>query len=154
MIAATSNNDFKRVDQRSALQPENATSRRGVTITAHPVAASQLPKEESSHDNKPIRERQINSDWATLASASTGIAGALFFVPATGFFGAFALGCAGALYGGLAGGGEVLFASTVTGMAVGAVGGLVAGAIPVLYLSAKVYNRVLEATNDDGVRRS
>ena len=148
MIAATSNNDFQRVDQPSTLQSDNATSRRGV------VAASQLPKEESSHDNKPIRERQINSDWATLASASTGIAGALFFVPATGFFGAFALGCAGALYGGLAGGGEVLFASTVTGMAVGAVGGLVAGAIPVLYLSAKVYNRVLEATNDDGVRRS
>lgn len=123
----------------------------GKEVAVASNAQTQMPEgEENSYDEKPIKERKTNRCWAILAAVGAGIAATLFVAPIIAALGAFTLGTTGALLGGLAGP-QGMFIGSALGMTVG---GLVAGAIPVAYLTAKVYNHVLEATNDDDVKRS
>lgn len=122
-------------------------SGKGVVVAR---SLTRMPEQEKSCDEKPIKERKTNRCWAILAAIGTGIAATLFIAPITAALGAFTLGTTGALLGGLAGP-EGMFIGSALGMTVGA---LASGAIPVAYLTAKVYNHVLEATNDDDVKRS
>ena len=128
-------------------QDEANFSGKGVVVAR---SQTQMPTEEKSYDERPIKDRKTNRCWAILAAIGTGIAATLFIAPITAALGAFTLGTTGALLGGLAGP-EGMFIGSALGMTVGA---LASGAIPVVYLTAKVYNHVLEATNDNDVKRS
>ena len=153
METAVSNPNIHKIDQKPT-PSEDFISEAGANFSRKEVAVAsdaqtQMP-EQKSYDEKPIKERKTNRCWAILAAVGTGIAATLFIAPITAAIGAFTLGTTGALLGGLAGP-EGMFIGSALGMTVGA---LVSGAIPVAYLTAKVYNHVLEATNDNDVKRS
>lgn len=154
METAVSNPNIHKIDKKATPSEDFIYGQAGANFSGNEVAVTrsqtQMPEEEKSYDEKPIKERKTNRCWAILAAVGTGIAATLFIAPITAALGAFTLGTTGALLGGLAGP-EGMFIGSALGMTVG---GLALGAIPVAYLTAKVYNHVLEATNDDDVKRS
>lgn len=155
METAVSNPNIHKIDKKPTPSEDFIYSQAEANFSGKEVAVArsqtQMPEEEErSYDEKPIKERKTNRCWAILAAVGTGIAATLFIAPITAALGAFTLGTTGALLGGLAGP-EGMFIGSALGMTVGA---LASGAIPVAYLTAKVYNHVLEATNDDDVKRS
>ena len=154
METAVSNPNIHKIDKQPTPsedfiydQAEANFSGKGVVVAR---SQTRMPEEEKSYDEKPIKERKTNRCRAILAAIGTGIAATLFIAPITAALGAITLGTTGALLGGLAGP-EGMFIGSALGMTVGA---LASGAIPVAYLTAKVYNHVLKATNDDDVKQS
>ena len=156
METAVSNPNIHKIDKKPTPSEDFIYGQAGANFSGKEVAVAssqtQMPGEEekSYYDEKPIKERKTNRCWAILAAIGTGITATLFIAPITAALGAFTLGTTCALLGGLAGP-EGMFIGSALGMTVGA---LVSGVIPVAYLTAKVYNHVLEATNDNDVKRS
>ena len=154
METAVSNTNIHKVDQKPTPPEDFISGQAGADFSGKGVAvasgAQTQMQEDSCYDEKPIKERKINRCWAILAAVGTGIAATLFIAPITAALGAFTLSTAGVLLGGLSGPGG-MFIGSALGLTVGP---LISGVIPVAYLTAKVYNHVLKATNDDDVKQS
>lgn len=154
METAVSNPNIHKIDKKTTPSEDFISGQARANFSGKEVgvasnAQTQMP-EDRCCDEKPIKERKINRCWAILAAVGTGIAATLFIAPITAALGAFTLSTAGVLLGGLSGPGG-MFIGSALGLTVGP---LISGVIPVAYLTAKVYNHVLKATNDDDVKQS
>ncbi|WP_257254322.1 MULTISPECIES: hypothetical protein [unclassified Endozoicomonas] len=132
---------------------EASLSGKRVAIAAHSNEGPHMTEGSSRYEGQPLKTRKTNRVLASLSAIATGVASALYIIPTATAVGAFATGSMGALLGSIAGPAG-LFTGGVIGTCVGAFVGFSVTAYFTPYCMAKAYNRVLEATNDNGFERS
>ncbi|WP_448215581.1 hypothetical protein [Endozoicomonas sp. 2B-B] len=132
---------------------EASLSGKKVAVAAPSNEGSHMPLGGKGYEGQPLQARKTNRALAALSAIAMGVASVLYKMPTAASVGAFTLGSIGAGLGAIAGP-EGLFVGGVAGSAVGSFIGLSVTAYFTPYVIAKVYNVVLEATNDNGFERS